>query len=184
MSNRISFETVGSIVAIVVGVAALFVAWDEAKSVRKQQAASVLPILKVYTLYVSEEEGYKSAVIVENVGVGPAFIENARSSWSGESLQSIRAGLRHLPDAQNLTNIWTSPLYGEIVAGDSQYEYVSAIMPTDKISATYVNELKNTIASNLKIEACYCSIYNDCWKTSLNKDGRPEPVKTCKGEGW
>ena len=65
---RISFEAVGSIVAVIIGLAALFVAWDEARSVRKQQAASVLPVIKIRTINLNNDEGSISSVVVENVG--------------------------------------------------------------------------------------------------------------------
>ncbi|WP_306252432.1 hypothetical protein [Parvularcula sp. IMCC14364] len=180
--NRISFETVGSIVAIVVGVVALFVAWDEAKSVRKQQAASVLPIVKIFTSYTTTEMGHKSAVIVQNVGVGPAFIENARIIWDGTQLQDVRSGLAVLPGANDLVEIWTSPLYGEIMSGNDEYEMFSAIMPSEKVTAEYISSLKTSINRNLIIEACFCSVYEECWTTNLNSTIRPQPIKSCAAD--
>ena len=44
---RLRFETVGSISAIVVGVAALFVSWDQARVMRQEIRASLWPALQI-----------------------------------------------------------------------------------------------------------------------------------------
>jgi len=177
---RISFETVGSIVAIIVGIAALFVAWDEAKSVRKQQAASVLPVLKINSLNLNEVDGSITSIIVKNVGIGPAFVENAAIYWGDEKLPSMEAVRQRIEEDGNYYGFWTARLEGEILAGSEEFNLLTVTVPAGPDSNARTNALRTTLYQNLGVDACFCSVYEDCWTTSLNKKYRPEPVDECR----
>ena len=177
---RISFEAVGSIVAVIIGLAALFVAWDEARSVRKQQAASVLPVIKIRTINLNNDEGSISSVVVENVGVGPAFVESATLSWDGEPVDDMEALRSILDGGATPYGFWTSRLDGEILAGGEQYNMLSVTLRHGADSDKQTAALRRSIYSKLKVTACFCSVYEDCWEAKLNKRYRPDPVDHCE----
>lgn len=179
----LSFETVGSVVAIVVGVAALFVAWDEAKSVRRQQAASVLPVLKISGVNSNEMDGSVTSIVVANIGIGPAFIESASIIWNGEVLDDVEALRAILREDEVPYGIWTSRLDGEIIGGGSSIDLLAISLQRSPQSDEQTYALRRRLYEGLQIEACFCSVYEDCWETSLNKQYRPEPVKECRRPG-
>lgn len=177
---RLSFETVGSIVAIVVGIAALFVAWDEARSVRKQQAASVLPVLKIASMNTNDETGAETSIVVQNVGIGPAFIESARIEWGDTVVDNVEDLRAFVADGQTSYGIWTSRLEGEILGGGEHYDLFAVTISADELTRENLSVLRTAIFDNLQISACFCSVYDDCWTTSLNKKYRPEPADECR----
>mgnify|MGYP003700507319 CR=1 FL=1 len=178
--KRISFETIASVVAVIVGVAAVFIAWDEARSVRKQQASSVLPVLEIRTININNEEGSVSSIMVENVGVGPAFVERADIIWNGEIIGGTEDLRQILDDGSAPFGFWTARLDGEILAGGEEYNLFSATLGTSPDSNEQTSVLRRKLYSNVGVVACFCSVYEDCWETTLNKRYRPERVKYCR----
>lgn len=179
--RRLSFETVGSITAIVVGVAALFVAWDEARSVRRQQAASVLPIVKMETPFMNGDDERSFRIEVRNVGVGPAFFDRADILWDGELVTVAEELKFNAQEAAGEAGFWTSELDGYVLGGgESMLLYEVTWEPGAKGAEQRAYEVAALIRRSVQVEACYCSVYDDCWRTELNRQGRPEPADRCR----
>lgn len=185
--RSISFETVGSVSAMVVGVASLFVAMNEAGSVRRQQAAAVLPIVKMTTFNSSSDEGTIVSLEVENVGIGPAFIEAERMSLDGTPIipsegQTAASALREvIADDVGDAGFWTSRLEGEIMrSGDSFPLFSATWRPETEGRGAYAGALIRRLFNDLDLEICYCSVFDECWETTVNAEERPKPIKSCE----
>ena len=89
--SSLNFETVGSIAAMVIGACALFVAWDQAQIMRKQQHASVLPAVSITSGFSTEPDGYAMRVAIKNDGIGPAMIESAELVVDGAQVSDWAA---------------------------------------------------------------------------------------------
>ncbi|MGB3457025.1 MAG: hypothetical protein WBG08_13905 [Litorimonas sp.] len=175
-----SFQTVGSICAIIVAVASLFVAWDEANSVRRQQAAAVLPIIKIVTPFMNDASERSFRIIVSNVGPGPAFIDRSEIRWQGQPLESIE-GLRPvISETVGDAAYWTTRLQGHVLGAGETLRMYEIIWDPDREGAARAAALTATsVWQDLTISACYCSVYDRCWVTEMNRTGRPDPVESC-----
>ena len=181
--RRVSFETIGSISAIVVALASLFVAGDEARSVRRQQAASVLPILKVQTRSLNDSSERSVLIRVENVGVGPAFIDAGTIRWDGEPLGSVEDLRGRVQAIGGNASIWTAPLQGQVVGGGSGFDLFAATWTADAAGAGEATlQAIRLVQESVTIQTCYCSVYDDCWRTEMNRLGRPDHASRCEAE--
>jgi len=68
------FNTIGSIVAIIVGVCALGISIWQGIETRKNNRLSVIPRIVVLGNWITSEEITPIGIIVENRGIGPAII--------------------------------------------------------------------------------------------------------------
>jgi hypothetical protein len=87
---RLNFETFGAIGAIIVSVAALFVAWDQAVVMRRQQHASVWPFATADVNINQDETGNYMEIMLENPGVGPAIIRSGTIMVDGAPVHRLR----------------------------------------------------------------------------------------------
>lgn len=181
--RRFSFETIGSISAIVVAVASLFVAWDEARSVRRQQAASVLPILRIQTPFMNDERERSYRIEVVNVGVGPAFIDRGVITWKGEPVRTDEDLKFNVMDiAGEGAEFWTAPLDGQVLGGSESFLlYEVTWPPTEEGAAEAAVMTARSLVDAVDISACYCSVYDRCWQAEMGRLGRPERAERCEG---
>ncbi|MEM7729385.1 MAG: hypothetical protein AAF311_08930 [Pseudomonadota bacterium] len=176
-----AFQTVGSISAIVVAVASLFVAWDEANSVRRQQAASVLPIVKIVTPFMNDATDRSFRILVSNVGPGPAFVDRSDIRWNGQALDSIEALRPLIAEQVDEAAFWTTRLQGHVLGAGETLRMYEIVWDPARDGANQSAALTATsVWRNLEIDACYCSVYDDCWVTTMNRTGRPDPVDSCE----
>ncbi|MBB4658001.1 hypothetical protein [Parvularcula dongshanensis] len=178
--KRLKFETIGSISAIVVGLAAVAVSWDQARTTRRQQEAAVLPLLKIQTRFLTEADGRSFRIDIANIGTGPAFIEGAAIAWEGEPLTNfdeLGAATAALRGEEG--SLWTAPLQGNLLGSGERYTLFEARWPPGDDAATATAD---AMWQSLKVEACYCSVYERCWRTGMNRFSRPEPARCESGE--
>ena len=79
-NNRLSFQYLGTIIALVISCLALLVSVYEATILQSQQKAMVWPYVKVSDSY--SNEGF--SVYATNNGVGPALIQSLEVRYDGE----------------------------------------------------------------------------------------------------
>jgi hypothetical protein len=167
------FETIGSISAIVVGVAALFVSWDQGAVMRREIAASLWPALQVDGFATRSGEELLIGVRIHNAGVGPALVHHLTLREGGELLPSLAAIAARLPDGAEQRSV--QRLAGRILAaGDSAEPFVFAVPADRTVDAVAV--MKDL--GSWEVAVCYCSSLGDCW--TANADGAmPAPVAGC-----
>lgn len=177
---RLRFETVGSIAAIVVGVAALFVSWDQARVMRAQQHASVLPALQIDGYWGEYEHGAQFGVRVSNNGVGPAVIRHVALSRDGDSVTDSSALVDMFPDGSNFS--WSS-MNGRILAAGSIIEPFSVSPPDDLSQEAGAALVADWVRWDMEI--CYCSVFDRCWttNTSAGADRNRPAGGTCPDAG-
>lgn len=177
--RRLNFETVGSLAAIVIGASALFVAWDQAQIMRAQQHASVTPIVRIHTSYVAQEDRQIIAINASNVGIGPAFIVNAAVTDAAGRAISMEEALGALPEGLMRPTLWTSSPDGLVMEAGSDAPLFLATWPVDESINADVRRYWSAFPDSVRIDACFCSIYERCWTTRLNQKSRPEPARDC-----
>lgn len=177
---RLRFETVGSIAAIVVGVAALFVSWDQARVMRAQQHASVLPAIQIDGYWGEYEDGARFGVRVSNNGVGPAVIRHVGLSRDGETMRDGSVLAQMFPDGADFS--WSS-MNGRILAAGSIVEPFSVSLPDGVSEAEGSALVADWVRWDMDI--CYCSVFDRCWITSTDGgvDRRRPSGGTCPDAG-
>ncbi len=185
----LNFETVGSIAAIVIGACALFVAWDQAQIMRKQQHASVIPAVSIASGFSSDAESFVMTVTVNNDGIGPARIESAALYVDGAPVRDwpdLRD--RFLPPAlhQGFQSNLTSAI-GLLAAG-AQSTAIQFSWPRNEQNRIGFEALKarafTADANKNYMTVCYCSVFDKCWITGSERNSaRPTKVKKCNDAG-
>lgn len=150
-------EMLVALSALFIGVVTAIISIYSANIDRSYARASVWPRLEVFGSANNDAFQYE----VTNSGTGPAIIKYASVSvdtkpikrWSDldirYTLQS-HISTRIVPPGKTVIAVrYEGPFFSEVSALNSQ----------------------------LQIELCYCSIYNDCWSTS--RANKPQPVSSC-----
>lgn len=179
-SSRLDFETIGSMVAIVIGLAALYVSWTEVSNSRKDRLASALPVLESGVGLVQPDEVIFRAR-VENAGVGTALVYSAALLLdgspieTGEQFQSeLLADALPLSAAiVNLDGIELRP----VPAGEAVAPLTITWAPEDIEGEVPESFFAAVVEQRLELRLCFCDVYERCWTT--RNDGFPSPVEAC-----
>lgn len=173
---KTNHQVLTAVGAMVVGLAALFIAWDQARVMRAQQHASVYPVLQIDGYQSSGEATASLGLRVGNTGVGPALIESVTIFQDGERRADLSAFLAELPPGYDTS--WTALTGRSLASGD----IVTPVDLTWQRSDVVLDDL--TAASmqwdRWEMEICYCSVFNRCWTTSPVGGARAERIARCE----
>jgi hypothetical protein len=168
------FETVGSITAIVVGLAALYVSWDQGRVMREEVRASVWPAVQLDGFVSREGSMISIGLNIANAGVGPALIRRISVFHEGELVRDFDELAATMPadaDASRQT------VAGRILGAGDKIEAFSFRYPLGPDSADAV-ELERAMSDAWELEVCYCSSLGQCW-ISRADGSTPMDAETC-----
>jgi len=185
---RLNFETFGAIGAIVVSVAALFVAYDQAVVMRVQQHAAVIPIVMVDMSIHQDEEANIVDLSIENVGVGPAMIFSATPALGDQPLDRWTDLSQQLfgDDAPEATQLSASTATTVLAAGEAATVLGIRWARSEEGDATLIRlaqEIGLGTAPPLSIDICYCSVLERCWIAGGADENFPAPADQCTPSG-
>jgi hypothetical protein len=172
------FETVGSIMAIVVGIAALYMSWDQGRVMRTEIAASIWPALQMDGFVSREGEALTLGLRVSNAGVGPALVKGMTVRYDGETLHSMDDISRALPEGASQRGYHT--VNGRILAAGASIEPFTFALPASETLDAVT--LSTALSEHWTAEICYCSSLDDCW-TSSTESSTPQAVEHCPVAG-
>jgi hypothetical protein len=178
-SLRLRFETIGSIAAIVVGVAAILVSWDQGRVMRAQQHASVLPAIQMDG-HVNENAGRLAVGLrMRNNGVGPALIHDFSLEVGGQAINSWDqfSDLAPARAGRNWSTVTGRVLgQGESITAIELFWTEGDVTDVDALR-DFVEQLTTTVQADI----CYCSVFDRCFVSSMRPDGAnlPRPVRAC-----
>ncbi len=176
---RLTFwQTILSVVGVVIAVLALYAALTESAAVRQQTAAAVWPFVQLMVENYDTGDTAGFSLAFTNAGVGPARMQDVRVSIDG-----------------NVTRNWS-----ELVAsvdGDSgaaiNRSFISdrVLRPDETviIFSTMDADLARKLVGAVSkprgaLTFCYCSIFDECWLADSRKDLQaPELVEACPDFG-
>ncbi|XOV84161.1 MAG: hypothetical protein ACFHXK_03375 [bacterium] len=173
---RLTFwQTILSVVGVVIAVLALYAALTESAAVRQQTAAAVWPFvqLMIEDYDTGETAGFSFALT--NVGVGPAKMRGLRLSIDGKVTRNwselVASAGGDTGAALNRNFISDRVLRPE--------ETVVVISTTDTDLA---RQLAGAVSDKQRsvLTFCYCSIFDECWLADSREDLQaPERVNAC-----
>ena len=169
-------QTLTGIGAMLVGIAALFVAWDQGRVMRAQQHGAVYPIVQIDGYMSSGNERFSIGVGLRNAGVGPAIVESVELLRDGESVPDFGPLVEVLPPGANIN--WSS-MVGRVLAAGDEVRPGDFLWAADAMTPEGQARLLEEWA-RWGMRACYCSVFDRCFLVDTNaRAGRPEPVRQC-----
>ena len=177
-----------ALAALLMSICGLFVALYEASLVRRQQRASVWPYVEVAASLTRE----RVEVRVRNTGVGPARIEAAAVTRDGEVLKGWADLIATTAADSEESEYYYSLIHGSVLRRDSEAVVIFRVTSDqESVSADLVPTLaKEMLAGRADVTVCYCSVFDECWVSSLrgvfrsSSDGEAageRAVESCEG---
>ena len=172
--------------AMFVSIVSLAVAVHHGNAMDRLVAANSWPFLTYSTSNKDPQGQRRISLKVENAGVGPARIQTFEVWWQGEPVANAPELLRRccMTDAQ-------APIApSEARSLDLNIgQIASRVMRAGDAEAFLSLRLKDSNADiwhrldvarlQLKMRACYCSVFDECWETNLWQTSTKE-VKSCR----
>ncbi|PEN14811.1 hypothetical protein CRI94_00505 [Longibacter salinarum] len=153
-------QTLIALSAVLIGVCGLFVSLYETSLMRQEQRAEVWPRV---TLGFTINDTLVT-FIAENAGVGPARVQSAEvrhndstvANW-GELMRRTLSGPLSVNSSVNLVN-------GRVMSPEKRVEFATFDFRDEEEAAALSESIFD---GKTDIRACYCSVYDECWVTSL-----------------
>ena len=174
-NRRLHPEMLVGISAVIIGVCALGVSLYETSLMRSEQRAAVLPILELgrsYNVSATDPSLNRLSLIAQNVGIGPARIVDFRVTVDGQPHATWDAALRVLAGVDERVSYSMSTISGRTIPADKTIEMFN-LSDLEHLEAILED------FDRLDIEACYCSVFDECWQTKMTTFGASEPVERC-----
>jgi len=188
--SLLNFETFGSIGAIIVSVAALYIAWDQAVVMRQEQHAGAWPYAHMEVNFNGDGEYDYIELMLSNPGVGPAIVREAHLLAGEERVDNLWS-LVHGTFPDNLLETiefgGAESALGVLAVGEER-QILRINWPRDEEEGgqaygEYLTDAISGEASIIGLEVCYCSVYGRCWRgrSGLDVMGQDhERVETCE----
>ena len=174
--RRWSFDGMGSLGAILVGIAALYLSWDQGRLMREEIRASVWPALQLHGFVNSSDENLAVGLRIQNAGVGPALVEQVRVYHRGELIRDVQHLGEYFPSTAERS---FEKLSGRIIAAGAEvkpFEFRYQVA-ADQDAVVVLNGL----VSDWSGDVCYCSSLKQCWVRSLSTEP-PREVAACDAQ--
>ena len=156
-------ETLIALSAVLLSVCGLGIALYEASLIRAAQRASVWPHVEVAA---SLTDG-RVTLWTQNTGVGPARIEAAALSFQDESLPTWSSMLSRVGVPDDSLAYYKSLLNGRVLPAASEKEAIFEVT-SSSAAAAFTEAVASAVwDGSIDVEVCYCSVYDECWTTSL-----------------
>lgn len=178
MGNGNKVEFLVAICALIASAMAVFMAWDQGRVMRAQQHGAVFPVLQVDGFLNNDETQSAVGLTIRNSGVGPALIESATLFVGDERADGFLGQIEAIPAGYRLD--W-SGIVGRALAPGETVTPIKMVWP---MGALETDDIRNISADSQtwKLEICYCSVFQKCWKTSQIGRSRATPVAQCERE--
>lgn len=141
--------------------------------------ANSVPLLQFDTGNVDDTGAPVIYLEVRNVGTGPARIVWFEMRQGGKFIRNYQD---LLPKGVNLSRpdagIITSNIAPSMMPVGEKRRLLSWPRPTEGVGMAawnHVNETRNDVT----VEACYCSLFDECWLTTATADV-PRPIVSCE----
>ncbi|MDX2233814.1 MAG: hypothetical protein NW200_04885 [Hyphomonadaceae bacterium] len=174
-----------SLAALVTSIASITMAFHNGQSMDRLVTANSwpFPILENSNFIAGES---RIELAVRNSGSGPAKLETVTMFYQGKAMANWRDLMRACclaPGAeasddliQNQTGYMLSDTPTGSVLLPGEQVLLMSLARSDANLAAW--DALNAVRFELTFEACYCSVFDDCWTTNLQTT-RPKPVAQC-----
>ena len=180
--KKVDTNTVVALAALMTSVVAVFIAWDEGRLQRQNQRASFLPLIDLEGSVGTNDGSASLAVSLTNRGHGVAFLKSFEIFHDGQPVTGwaqLEASLLTEELARSADLSWADP-EGFFQARDREV-LLRLTWPEEMLPAfsdQFFVRAEDTIAT-FDAKACYCSVFGECWTTTMLGDIEPLEVQNC-----
>lgn len=163
--NLLDSNKIISILAMVISLLTLWVLYKQTNLMSEQQKLSVLPYLTI----IHKNMGHPNyQLVLENNGVGPAFIESITIKYKGKNYKTHIYDFlnKKIPEFKNLKNITYSSVYeGQLIPAGEKIFMLKVLK--DQTSTNQLSVLLQKLnKEGMQYELIYKSIYKERWMIS------------------
>ena len=159
-------ESIVGVCAVVVSVVAVAVSAYEARIQRQWQRAALWPYVQLSrSYYLAGPDGaqeWRLTLNAENVGVGPARVRDFRVTVDGKPQRTWGAAMQALLGTSGEFRYGQSAIVGTIVPPQKTVQMFQYSVQPEA-------ERLHAAMDRLDFEACFCSVFDECWRTSFRK---------------
>jgi len=173
-------EALLSISALVVSFASIAIALHHGQIMEKLVQANSLPYLTIGTSNATPDGQYRLSLDLQNDGVGPAREESLKLRVGDRPVKSLAEllevvfGPQEAGPAGSALHLFSNQVRTRFIPGGrSRTVFQSLRTEANAAYWTKLDESRRTWS----IEACYCSVFHECW--DVREDQDPRPVKAC-----
>lgn len=175
LKGRVQPEMLVGISAVFIGVCALAVSLYETSLMREEQRAAVIPLLELSRSFYIDQSGEGKTRLylqAENVGIGPARIADFRVTVDAKPQLTWRSTMQALLGRDEPVAYGQSTINRRTVPPDRLVTMFD--LRTTALTSELVAEF-----DRLELEACFCSVFDECWTTRYSTLGAALPVEAC-----
>jgi len=183
--KRVRKDTLNLIIAgcaVLISAASFVATYVQSEAALRQVKAETWPILQLDHGNVNEEGDLEVYMYLQNVGVGPANVKNFNIKYRDKVIPNAGALPRLMYD-EEISRDEVGQFITDVVSPrtipDGASQIVFSLPRTTKNLALWAT--LNDVRWNLKAEACYCSLFDECFETDFVSE--PKEVKMCVAEG-
>ncbi len=175
--QRLNPEMLVGLSAVVIGVCALGVSVYETSLMREEQRASVIPMLELGRSYFTDDESGSGQTRLwlhaENVGIGPARVLDFRVTVDGRPHPTWGSAFGAMIGRTEPVSYGQSTIYGRTIPPERQVRMFE--LNDNELTSEILAEFER-----LDFEACYCSVFDECWTTKYSTFGVAVEVPSCE----
>ena len=171
--------------AMFVSLVSLGVAFHHGTVMDRLVAANSWPYLTYDTDNMDAQGHRHIALKIINAGIGPARIETFEVWWQGQPMASADQLLRRCcmsgtpaaidPDAAHSMTLSIGIIAPSVMRPDAERSFLG--LDLTETNAAVWHRL-NVARMQIKMRACYCSVFDECWESDLLHTDTKE-VKSC-----
>lgn len=182
--KRIDIGLTTGVIAVFVAFLSLIVAQSQTKLAQETAKAAVLPIINIDMGYenIGDRSNAEFVVRVTNVGAGIAHIQRVVPMQNGAPIEDISAFDAVIMNGRMRSNVGfpaAAAAAGYLPAGNSIIPRSYRMGAAGSELGAYLRGDYGTPLDGLDIQACYCSVFKDCWTVNQADRKAPKPVKSC-----
>lgn len=170
-SKFLRADLIMALLAVIIGLCTMFVYIYQASIMSKQMHMTAWPYLE--TNFSSTNSSF--TVNVLNKGIGPAIIKKAYIIVDDVPYEDTKPNVDsisyRITGLKNILNGYTN-LQGRVMAANDVVQFIE-VTDSTKLNIFLMAMRKHKV----RIEICYCSVFNECWKAT---GGNVEPCKSCE----
>ena len=192
----LNWDRIMALLAVGLSITAILVSLFEVNSVRAHSKATVWPHVSA----VADLSEAGLSIEIRNKGVGPALIQDAELSLDGQVVTDVTIAIedalaRDAEVKQTYQNVSAetqdafrdytlTDLTRSVIAAGETVEYFSMLYvelrpnEDDQNNALILKTLADDWDGKADLSLCYCSIQDDCWRTTL-VSGESVSVPSC-----
>jgi hypothetical protein len=155
--KKVKPELLIALLAVFISFLTLFVYLYQSTIMKTQQKMSVWPHV---TFGPSWGSDYFTINLI-NKGVGPAIIKNVSVEINNSQIDGIHEIMKFVPDSLQSEYNYSSLFVGQVIMAGEKIQLFQS-----RNTGTIRYLLKLMESEKIKIEVCYCSVYNDCWTST------------------